>query len=329
MTKNYSVVESLQNYGRNLAKRREPFPKELKALKERNQNFKGRFLQCLGDMPKNRCPLNVRVRDEFKLDNYPVLCESILYQSEPDVAVPALVYRPIRAKRKIPGILLIGGWIQSKWDLQHFKVQLANEGYIVVVPDCRFVGERKTNSSESEQFNLVPIAQLLGKTFMGMNTYDNIRAIDYLQSRDDMIKEKIGVIGVCWGGMQAWTLAAVDERIKATVPICATSTYKALLEEYINFEYHTCLGTYIPNLTKYGDIQDILALIAPRPLLIMNNSNDQWFPVSGYLKVCQELEKVYHVYGMPERFRHLLHSITHDITPEFAKEGINWFKKHL
>ena len=329
MLKNYSVVNSLQNYGRKLAKRRKPLPKEPQLLKKRCEDFKEKFLQCLGEFPEDKCPLNVEVRNEFRLDDYPILCQSILYQSEPDVVVPALVYRPLKLKEKAPGILLIGGWVQPKWSFSHFKVELANQGYVVLVPDCRFTGERKTYDSQAEQFNLVPIAQLLGKTFMGMNTWDNMRAVDYLQSREDVSKERIGAIGLCWGGMQTWTLAAVDERIKVVIPVCGTSTYEALLEEFINFEYHTCLGTYLPNLLKYGDIQDILALIALRPLLLMNNANDQWFPVSGYLKLSQELEVVYEALGEPERFRHLLHSTVHDITPKFAKEAFAWFKKYL
>jgi len=329
MVNNYSLISSLQNYGRKLAKQRKPLPGEPQLLKERCLDFKDKFLRCLGDLPTERCPLNVQLRGEFRLDDYPVLCQSILYQSESDVMVPALVYRPLKLEGKVPGILLIGGWIQSKWDFSRFKVELANQGYVVIVPDCRFTGERKTYDSQAEQFNLVPIAQLLGRTFMGMNTWDNMRAIDYLESRDDVAKERIGVIGLCWGGMQTWTLAAVDERAKVAIPVCGTSTYQALLEEHINFEYHTCLGTYLPNLLKYGDIQDILALITPRPLLLMNNANDQWFPVSGYLKVCQELEVVYESLGMTERFRHLLYSTVHDITPEFAKEAFAWFKKYL
>jgi len=329
MVKNYSITDNLQNYARKLAKKRKPFPEKLEELKKRNQNFKEKFLQCLGDMPENRYSLNVQVRDEFKLDNYPVICHSILYQSEPDVTVPALVYKPLEFKGKIPGILFLGGWVQSKWEYRSVTAELSSQGYIVLVPDCRFVGERKTYSSESEQFNLVPIAQLLGKTFMGMNSWDNMRAIDYLQSREDTDKERIGVIGCCWGGMQAWTLAAIDERVKVAIAINGTSTYEALIREFSSYGYHDCLGTYIPGLLKYGDIPDILALIAPRPLLLMNNINDWWFPVSGYLKVCQELEKVYQTYGAPERFQHFLYATIHDYPPESVKEATAWFKKYL
>lgn len=330
MVNNYSVVNSLRNYGRKLAERRKPLPRQPELFEERCCDFKDKLLRCLGHFPEEKCSLNVQITNEFKLDDYPVLCQSVLYQSESDAAVPALVYRPLKLKERTPGILLIGGWVASKWEIcPRFKAELANQGYVVLVPDCRFTGERKTYDSQAEQLNLVPIAQLLGKTFMGMNTWDNIRAIDYLESRDDVLKERIGAIGVCWGGMQTYTLAAVDNRVKVVIPVCATSTYQTLLEEHISFEYHTCLGTYIPNLLKYGDIQDILALIAPRPLLLMNNTNDQWFPVSGYLQVCEELEVVYESLGVAERFRHLLHSTLHDVTPEFAKEAFAWFEKYL
>lgn len=74
---------------------------------------------------------------------------------------------------------------------------------------------------------------------------------------------------------------------------------------------------------------DIYALIAPRPLLIMNNSNDNWFPVSGYLEICRELEKVYRAFELPENFRHVISSNIHDITGIYEKETISWLAKHL
>jgi len=162
-----------------------------------------------------------------------------------------------------------------------------------------------------------------------MNTYDNIRALDYLASRPDVDKNRLAVVGLCWGGMQAYNLSAVDKRTKATVCINSNSTYRALLTEHIRYSYHTCLGTYLPGLMKYGDTTDIYALIAPRPLALMNNANDDWFPLSGYLAICRELEGVYKTFGRPKNFYHFLSSAVHDITGVYEEKTIAWLKEHF
>jgi dienelactone hydrolase len=59
---------------------------------------------------------------------------------------------------------------------------------------------------------------------MGMTTWDNQRALDVLQRRSDVDPDRIGVVGLCWGGMQAWTLAALDDRVRAVCPVCSVST---------------------------------------------------------------------------------------------------------
>jgi len=52
MVNNYSIISSLQNYGRKLAKRRKSLPREAESLKKRCRDFKDKFLHCLGDFPE-------------------------------------------------------------------------------------------------------------------------------------------------------------------------------------------------------------------------------------------------------------------------------------
>jgi len=326
----YSIIKSLQVEAYRLAEKRQPFPEDLHLLKKRLEEFEKNYIQCLGEMPQEKYPLSPRVEEKFIFDDTQVVQERVVYHTEEFVQVPAHVYYTKEGKDKKPGILLIQGWDLSKWSFPFLKTRLAQEGYFVLFPDNRFSGERRrTNSGEEEQLTTVPAASCLGKTFMGMNTYDNIRAIDYLLTRPEVDKERIGVIGLCWGGMQAYNLGACDKRVKVVICVNSNSTYEALILEHLSYSRHTCLGTFIPNLMKYGDTIDIYALIAPRPLLIMNNANDDWFPVSGYLKICAELEKVYRAYGVPEKFKHLLSSNIHDITGIYEEESIAWLEKYL
>lgn len=325
----YSIIKSLEEEAKRLAGRRKPLPGNLPALKKQLQAFEKKYQECLGAMPAEKYPLKPRLEQKVLFDDTKVVQERVVYHTEEFAQVPAHVYYHKDKKGKLPGVLYIQGWEdQSKYTLPFFKTRLAQEGYLVLFPDNRCSGERKREFCQTEQLNVIPAAGVLGKTFMGMNTYDNIRALDYLLSRPDVDKERISVVGLCWGGMQAYNLAARDKRVGCAVCVNSNSTYKALLTEFIYYSAHTCLGTYIPNLMKYGDTVDIYALIAPRPLLLMNNANDYWFPLNGYLQICTELERAYKAFGASARFGHLLSSNLHDIVGIYANKTVAWLNRH-
>lgn len=328
----YSILDMLQRRMSEAIARREPFPDDRKALKSRLASIRQALGDCLGARPDKVVSPELRVEAEIPLAGTSVIQERITYRTEEDVWVPAHLYRPARqSEEKLPGVLLIQGWDLDKHSLPRFKVKLAEAGYVVLFPDNRFSGERRrTQNGAVEQSNLLPVSGLFGLTFMGMNTWDNQRALDVLSARPDVKGDSLAAVGLCWGGMQAYTLAAIDERVKAAAPVCAVSTYEALVQEYISCTPgHSCFGTYIWNWLEHGDTQDIIACIAPRPLLIQNNVNDTWFPISGYQRVVQEVSQVYRAMGAEANFRHEARIAEHDITEEFGDRIIEWFGQHL
>lgn len=330
--RDFSILPMLQRRMADCLARRQPFPSDPEALRARQAWTREKLLECLGTRPEKVLPLEVEVEAILPLEGTTVVQERIVYRTEEDVWVPAHIYRPAKPPQaRLPGVLLIQGWDLDKHSMPQFKVRLAEAGYVVLFPDNRFSGERRRQpNGMAEQANLLPVAGLFGLTFMGMNTWDNQRALDVLQARHEVQPDALGVVGLCWGGMQAWTLAALDERVKVCCPTCGVSTYEALVNEYIAWTGgHTCYGTYIWQWANYGDVQDIIACIAPRPLLIQNNVNDTWFPVEGLYKVVQEVGEVYRTLGAEENFAWAARVTEHDITPEFGARIIEWLDKHL
>lgn len=328
----FSLLNMLQTRLSRALARRKPFPTSKEVLLERLARTREQLRECLGPMPSQVISPQTRIEAEFPLGEAEVVQERIVYRTEQDVWVPAHLYRPCRPKQeRLPGVLLIQGWDLDKHTMPEFKVKLAAAGYVVLFPDNRFSGERRrAPTGQAEQDNLLPVAGLFGLTFMGMNTWDNQRALDILAARDDVSGDKLAVAGLCWGGMQAWLLAAVDERVKAACPVCSVSTFEALVKEYIAYSGgHTCFGTYLWNWATYGDTQDIIACIAPRPLLIQNNVNDTWFPISGYHRVVREVSGVYRTLGAEQNFQHQARITQHDITEDFGNRMIEWFNQHL
>lgn len=327
----YSLLAMLQRRARQSVARRAPFPESANALRERQEQTREQLWHCLGTMPEAVVPAEPRVEAVIPLEDAGVIQERIVYRTEEDVWVPAHLYRPAGARGPLPGVLLIQGWDLDKHTLPDFKLDLARAGYVVLFPDNRFSGERRRGSSgQAEQANLLPVAGLFGLTFMGMTTWDNMRALDALAARPQVDGDALGVVGLCWGGMQAWTLAALDRRVRVVCPVCAVSTYEATIEAFIPWSSgHSCYGAYLWEWLQYGDIQDILAMIAPRPLLVQNNVNDAWFPISGYHRVVEELSHVYRTLGQSENFAHAARITQHDITDAFGARVIEWLERHL
>ena len=326
----YSILSMLQRRMCETMMRRQPFPEDAEALRHRLAETRAHLLQCLGTMPARVSP-ETRTEAVVELAGTGVIQERIVYRTEADVWVPAHIYRPADAPAdKLPGILIIQGWDLDKYSMPEFKIALAQSGFVVLFPDNRFSGERRRAANgQTEQSNLLAVSQLFGLTFMGMNTWDNMRALDILEARPDVDADRLGVTGLCWGGMQTWTLAALDDRLKVACPVCGTSTYEALVGEFVAWSAHSCYGTYIREWGNYGDVQDIVACIAPRLLLIQNNVNDTWFPIEGFYRVVQEVSRVYRTLGAADKFDHAVRQTHHDITPEFGERVIDWFGRHL
>ena len=324
----FSTTLRLQAYAADIISKREELPSDLTELKERNAALREMLVELLGGFPDKRCLLNPVEIFETDLGDH--ICERVYIDSEPMATIPILVYKPKEGTRAgRPAIIIAHGYPQRKEDFPGFKALMTKAGYVVVSFDVLSHGERRiVADTASDTFNAIGYALALGKPFFGMCVWDIMRIVDYLQRRDDVDPNRIGIIGLCMGGQQVWYSGALEERLKACVVVCGTSTYEAMVMEMAPYHSH-CLFTYVPNILRHGDVQDVLALIAPRPLLIMNNYSDTWFPVSGYKKVCRELETVYQAFGVPERFRHTIRDTVHDITPEFGQIAKEWFEKHL
>jgi dienelactone hydrolase len=324
----FSTTVRLQAYAEEICTARQPLAGDPAALQARNNHFRNTLVNLLGGFPEEKCPLNVV--EVFETDLGDHACERIYIDSEPSATVPLLVYRGKRRRsERQPAVILAHGWPQNKEFVPETKRRLVQAGYLVVSYDVLSHGERRVVADTfNNAQNAIGFALALGKPFFGMTTWDIMRVVDYLETREDVDPKRIAIIGLCMGGQQCWYAGALEPRLRVVIPICGTSTYEAMVREMATYHTH-CLFTYVPNILRHGDTQDILALIAPRPLLIMNNYNDHWFPVSGYKKVCAELTSVYEALGVPECLRYLMRNTVHDITPEFTDHAVEWLDRWL
>jgi dienelactone hydrolase len=213
---------------------------------------------------------------------------------------------------------------------------LAKEGYVVLGIDAYAFGERRFqgpagNKEEGRrtEWALFKTFLLEGKSLWGMIVRDDLLALNYLVSRPEVDPNRIGTMGMSMGSNRSWWAAAMDERIKATVSVVCLSRYQNLIAHGSVCSHSFYF--YVPNmLAEKIDVESVVGLIAPRPLLAMTGETDRLSPVDGVQIIYNFQEHLYKLYEKPENFRGLLYpGVGHEYTPEMWKETIAWLKRHL
>ena len=235
--------------------------------------------------------VNPEIVSSSEKENY--YLEKLTYTSEPGIVVPALVFIP-KTGAPFPAILYVHEAGKSA-DLGAIE-ELVNEGVLVLAIDPRGIGETRAKYLDS----LCHGAFMLGRTVFGMQLLDVIKAIDYLQTRSDIDKSQLSCVGYGIGGLLAMHAAAIDERITSVISNGALITYKSLIVDAV---YSHGVEVFIPHVLKHYDLPDIAALIAPRPLKLLNLVNHKKETVEPEI-VAQEYNwatKVYKLFNSAEK----------------------------
>jgi dienelactone hydrolase len=176
----------------------------------------------------------------------------------------------------------------------------AQMGFVVLAPDARGFGER---AEGSEQGCHVPgvISLFLGQPIAGQRLRDDMAALDYLVSLPEVDGERVGCAGLSEGGKRTLYLAALDDRVKAAVISGYYSTLKGAVGEWDKLSgWDIC--NYVPGLLRYADYPDLAALIAPRPLLIENATDDPLYYQPAVNEALALTRRTYEAHGAASHF---------------------------
>ena len=136
-------------------------------------------------------------------------------------------------------------------------------------------------------------AFLLGRTTIGERVWDIMRSLDALIANFDNIDEKnIVIVGNNGNATAAYYAAAIDERIGAVIAASGVATYESSLATFSH-----CVCNYIPTVANYFDMGDIGGLIAPRKLVCVGATEDNWFPEHGLRAAYSMIESLYAASG--------------------------------
>ncbi|NLJ40065.1 MAG: dienelactone hydrolase [Clostridiales bacterium] len=210
---------------------------------------------------------------------------------------------------------------------KNFAVELVKRGFIVIAPDLLGFGDRrldadKDKAAEENSCHMISTYLLmLGKTMAGHRTYDVLRTIDYLETREDVDVDRIGIMGISGGALVCGFATALDDRIKAVVLSGYTNTF---LDSVMSI-FH-CVDNFIPGIVNHAEMPDLLGLIAPRPLLVESGTEDPIFPIETAKIAYERIKGVYRFLGEEEKIDSDFFEGEHEIS---GAKAYDWLKRWL
>ncbi len=201
-------------------------------------------------------PTNIVIHSQKDLNGYSV--ENVSFQSIEGIYVTGNLYRPAESKSKNAGILSPHGHgtdPRFKEYVQQRCATLARMGAVVFVYDMIGVGDSKQSIHKIEKA-------------LKLQLINSVAALDFLLSLPNIDKKRIGITGESGGGTQTFLLAAIDDRIKVSVPVVMVSGYF--------FGGCTCeSGMPIHKRPNHQTTNvEIAATFAPKPQLLVSDGGD-------------------------------------------------------
>ena len=298
------------------------------------KQLRGKFIDAIGGLPE-RTPLQPQVTGIVKRNGYRV--EKVIFQSQRDFYVTGAMFVPEgdNYKPPYPGVLICCGHdVVAKLndEYQTMGALLALNGMAALVFDPIDQGERGQSLEHWPGLNSVYGHTMVGvgSILLGQNTarfeiWDAMRAIDYLQSREDIMPDRIGVTGHSGGGTQTSYLMSLDDRIKAAAPSCYITSYDLLLPT---------AGPQDAEQNIYGQLAfgmhhaDYVMMRAPMPVLICAATRD-FFDIRGTWKSFRYAKRLFTKLGFAERIDLIEHDAEHSYQRPHREAVARWMSRWL
>lgn len=332
-TADQNLSDYFQDQTMQLANRSLKNIKSLEDWEQKRVTYRKQLFEMLGLSPQPaKTDLKPEITGTINSDGF--IVENITFQSRPGLYVTGNLYRPAKQEGKIPAILYVCGHggvkkngiiYGNKVHYQHHGEWFARNGYVCLTIDTLQLGEIEGLHHGTYREGMWEWLSR-GYTPAGVEAWNCIRALDYLQSRPEVDGEKLGVTGRSGGGAYSWWIAALDERIKAAVPVAGITSLKNHVIDGVIEGHCDCM--FMVN-TYQWDYAQVAALVAPRPLLISNTDKDSIFPLDGVVDVYRSAMQIYELYGVPQNLGLQITEGPHKDTQELRIHAFRWFNHFL
>ncbi len=278
-------------------------------------------------------PLDPKITGVVETDD--LIIEKIIITSRKNVYVPSTLYLPKKRKGKVPVILMQMGHAETgKLYSQYQKIARlhAKNGLAVLSFDPVGQGERLSYIDEKTGEVLVPPHvrehQHFGNQCFLTGNYpvryflcDAMRAIDYIETREELDSEKIGATGTSGGGTMTSVLMAYDKRIKAATPSCFLTTRRAY---YPSGGVQDAEQIWVGGTKENFDHYELISCFCPRPLLLLAAKSD-FFPLEGTEKLYEKEKEFYKLLGCEENIRMFTSDSDHCYTLIAAAKSVEFY----
>ena len=301
----------------------------------RRGHILGNMQLVMGAVPdaSRKVPLQVQQLEEVPVGK--LVRRKLAYSTEATDRVTAYLFLPPLAEgTKAPAILCLHQTTKIGKEEPagmggnpnlHYALHLAERGYVTLAPDYPSFGEHGYDFDPRHGYQSGTMKAI----------WDNMRAVDLLQSLPQVDPERIGCIGHSLGGHNTMFTAAFDPRIKVLVSNCGFTRFH---KYYGGKLAGWTSNRYMPLIAKnYGndpdqvpfDFTEIVGLFAPRPFLASAPVRDSNFEVSGVRDVIEAAKSVYALYGKTHHLQANYPESEHDF-PESARDvAYDFFDQHL
>ncbi|HEX7860983.1 MAG TPA: acetylxylan esterase [Verrucomicrobiae bacterium] len=273
---------------------------------KRAQEIREHVQFCTGLWPMpEKTPLNAKIFDRVERDGYSI--EKVYFQTYPGFFLAGNLYRPMEKdgkRKRYPAILNPHGhWKNGRMADEELGsiaarcISFARQGMIAFSYDM--VGYNDTIQVD-HKFASGNTNLLWNISLMGLQTWNSIRALDFLESLPDVDKKRLACTGESGGGTQTFILGAIDDRLAAQGPIVMVS----------HSMQGGCLCENAPGLRVDYSNMEIAASVAPRPQVIVAAMGDwtkKTMEVEG-----PAIESIYKLFRAEEKFDYAIFNYDHN-----------------
>ncbi len=263
----------------------------------------------LEKLPKP-CDLKVIRRDKREMDGYTV--ENVAFESLPGFWVTGNLYLPAEFTGKIPGILNPHGHLGNGRMQEYMQKRCAAQALMGAAAFCYdMIGYGESTQCEHRRYQV-----------QRLQTYNSIRALDFLESLGFIDEDRLAVTGESGGGTQTFLLAAIDDRIDLSIPVVQVSAHF--------FGGCECESAMPIHKTKDYETNnvEIAALVAPKPMMLISDGGD-WTLNTPEVEY-PHIKRIYSFFNADDKIENAhFPSEGHDYGPSKRAAASRFLAKHL
>jgi len=289
-----------------------------------------------------RCPLNAVIHGAIDRGNYTV--EKAYFESYPGFYVTGLLYRPKNKTGPFPGVLcphghwpqgrftvatdaqadaqIKGGWEKDPAAAKNIQqarcANLAQLGCVVFQYDMVGYADAAPKLFPHRATYLGADYEMNGLSILGLQLWDSMRALDFLEALADVDKSRLACTGESGGATQTFLLMATDPRLAVAAPVCMISA---------GDHQGGCVCENTALLRLFTDNVEIAATFAPKPFIHPTATGD-WtkeFLEKGF----PEIKAVYKLFNAEDNVESMRQTAAHNYNLKSREAVYNFFNKHL